>query len=154
MMMTDTAKKAVPSFSIDAFEASDTGKMQVLDASGNPTGWFWEFAGPGHPKTEALNNRLARERLHKSAQIEQTQINGRKWKADQETPDEVRAKNIADLVERIVGWSEVEIDGEAFAFSSAKAIEFLSHPKRVGVLTQAMEFVANEKSFTPRSDKI
>jgi hypothetical protein len=152
--MTNTAAKAVPSFSIDAFEASDTGKMQVLDAAGNPTGWFWEFAGPGHPKTEALNNRLARERLHKSAQIEQSQVNGRKWKAEQENPDELRAKNIADLVERIVGWSEVEIGGEKFEFSPAKAIEFLSHPKRVGVLTQAMEFVASEKSFTPRSDKI
>lgn len=148
-----TNKQAVPSFSIDAFEAADTGKMQVLDAAGNPTGWYWEFAGPGHPKTEALNNRLARERLHKSAQIEQHQINGRKWKAEQENPDEVRAKNIADLVERIVGWSEVEIDGEAFTFSAAAAVEFLSHPKRIGVLTQAMEFVASEKSFTPRSAK-
>lgn len=152
--MTDAAKKAVPSFSMDDFAAADTGKMQVLDAAGNPTGWFWEFAGPGHPKTEALNNRLARERLHKSAQIEQAQVNGRKWKAEEDEPDEVRAKNIADLVERIVGWSEVEIDGETFAFSAAAAIEFLSHPKRVGVLTQAMEFVATEKSFTQRSGKI
>lgn len=152
--MTDAANKAVPSFSLDAFEASDTGKMQVLDAAGNPTGWFWEFAGPGHPKTEALNNRLARERLHKSAQIEQTQVNGRKWKAEEEIPDAVRAKNIADLVARIVGWSEVIIGDKPFPFSPENATEFLSHPKRVGVLTQAMEFVASEKSFTPRSDKI
>ncbi|QDZ10518.1 hypothetical protein [Devosia ginsengisoli] len=150
--MTDTAKKAVPSFSLDAFEASDTGKMQVLDAAGNPTGWFWEFAGPGHPKTEALNNRLARERLHKSAQIEQSQVNGRKWKAEEEIPDAVRAKNIADLVARIVGWSEVIIGDKPFPFSPENAIEFLSHPKRVGVLTQAMEFLAAEKSFSPRSE--
>lgn len=150
--MTNTAAKAVPSFSLDAFEASDTGKMQVLDAAGNPTGWWWEFAGPGHPKTEALSNRLARDRLHKQAQIEQSQVNGRKWKADQEDPSEVRAKNIADLVERLVGWSDVEIGGKPFPFSTEAAIEFLSHPKRIGVLTQAMEFVAAEKSFTPRSE--
>ena len=122
--MKDAAEKAVPSFSFDAFEASDTAKMQVLDAAGNPTGWFWEFAGPGHPKTEALNNRYARERLRKAQQIEQA----------------------------LVGWSDVEIGGKLFAFSPEAAIEFLSHPKRVGVLTQAMEFVASEKSFTPRSE--
>lgn len=152
--MTNTAAKAVPSFDLEAFEASDTAKMQVLDAAGNPTGWFWEFAGPGHPKTEAMNNRFARERLRKSAQIEASQVNGRKWKAEQEDPDELRAKNIADLVERIVGWSEVEIGGKAYPFTPESAAEFLSHPKRVGVLTQAMEFVASEKSFMPRSDKI
>lgn len=150
--MKDAAEKAVPSFSFDAFEASDTAKMQVLDAAGNPTGWFWEFAGPGHPKTEALNNRYARERLRKAQQIEQAQVNGKKWKAEDEDPNEIKSRNIADLVERLVGWSDVEIGGKLFAFSPEAAIEFLSHPKRVGVLTQAMEFVASEKSFTPRSE--
>lgn len=150
--MKDAAEKAVPSFDMDAFEASDTGKMEVLDAAGRPTGWFWEFAGPGHPKTEALNNRFARERLHKAALMEQAQVNGRKWKADEEDPAEVRAKNIRDLVDRLVGWSPVEIGGRDFPFTSENAIEFLSHPKRVGVLTQAMEFLAAEKSFSPRSE--
>ena len=150
--MTNTAEKAVPSFSLDAFEASDTGKMQVLDAAGNPTGWFWEFAGPGHPKTEAINNRFARERLHKQQQIEQAQANGRKWKADQEDPAAVRAKNIADLVERLVGWSAVEIGGKDFPYTAENAIDFLSHPKRIGVLTQAMEFLTSERAFSPRSE--
>ncbi|MHA6731749.1 hypothetical protein [Devosia sp. A369] len=150
--MTDTANKAVPSFSLDAFEASDTGKMQVLDAAGNPTGWFWEFAGPGHPRTEALNNRLARERLRKSALMEQAQVNGKKWHADKDEPDELRAKNIADLVDRIVGWSEVEIGGKPFPFTPEAAIEFLSHPKRISVLTQAMEFVSSDRAFAPRSE--
>ena len=149
--MKDVAEKAVPSLDFAAFEASDTGKMQVLDAAGNPTGWWWEFAGPGHPKTEAQNNRFARERLHKAAQMEQAQVNGRKWKADDKDPDEVRAKNIADVVERIVGWSAVDIGGKDFPFTPENATEFLSHPKRIGVLTQAMEFLAAEKSFTPRS---
>lgn len=149
--MKDAAETAVPSFDMDAFEASDTGKMEVLDAAGRPTGWFWEFAGPGHPKTEALNNRFARERLHKAAQMEQAQVNGRKWKADEEDPSAVRAKNIRDLVDRLVGWSAVEIGGKDFPFTPESAVEFLSHPKRVGVLTQAMEFLAAEKSFSPRS---
>lgn len=146
-----TNKQAVPSFSLDAFEAADTGKMEVLDAAGNPTGWLWEFAGPGHPQTEALNNRFARERLQKAAQVEQAQFNGRKWKAEQDEPAQVRAKNIADLVQRLVGWSPVIIDGKDFPFSAENATEFLSHPKRVGTLTQAMEFLASERAFTPRS---
>lgn len=148
-MTKETA--GVPSLDFDAFEASETGKMQVMDVHGNPTGWWWEFAGPGHPKTEALNNRLARERLHKSRMMEQAQVNGRKWKADEESPDDLRAKNIADLVERLVGWSDINIGGEPLVFSPEAATKFLSHPKRVGVLTQAMEFLASEHSFTPRS---
>src|SRR5690606_32108760 len=112
------------------------------------TGWWWEFAGPGHPKTEALNNRLARERLHKAALVEQAQVNGRKWKAEEDSPDAVRAENIGNLVERLVGWSPIEIGGRDFPFSPENAIEFLSHPKRVGVLTQASEFLAAERSFS------
>lgn len=148
-MSKETAK--VPSLDFDAFEAAETAKMQVLDAAGNPTGWWWEFAGPGHPKTLALSNRLARERLHKVALMEQAQVNGRKWKADEESPDKVQSRNIADLVERLVGWSPVEIGGKDFPFTPENAVEFLSHPKRIGVLTQAMEFLAAETSFTPRS---
>lgn len=146
--MTKIEAKAL---NFDDFEASDTGKMEVLDVQGNPTGWFWEFAGPGHPKTEALNNRISRERLRKQAQIEQAQANGRKYKVDPETPDDIRAKNIADIVERLVGWSDIEIGGKPFPFTAENATEFLSHPKRVGVVVQAVEFLANEKSFTPRS---
>lgn len=145
------SKTEAVSLSFDAFEASDTSTMEVLDVQGNPTGWFWEFAGPGHPKTVALNNRISRERLRKQAQIEQAQANGRKYKADQETPDDVRARNIADLVERLVGWSDIEINGKPFPFTAENATEFLSHPKRTGALVQAMEFLADEKSFTPRS---
>jgi hypothetical protein len=136
----------------DAFESAETGKMEVLDARGNPTGWFWEFAGPGHPKTEAQNNRFARDRLTKDKLVEQAQVNGRKWKADDKDPAEVRAKNIADVVERIVGWSPVEIGGKDYLFTSENALDFLSHPKRIGVLTQAMEFLASEKAFMPRSE--
>lgn len=145
-----TEKKS-PALDFDAFEAADTGMMEVLDARGNPTGWYWEFAGPGHPKTEALNNRFARERLHKQAQMEQAQVNGRKWKAEEGDPDDVRTKNIRDLVERLVGWSAVEIGGKDFPFTPENATEFLSHPKRIGVLTQAMEFIASERAFMPRS---
>lgn len=139
------------SLDFDAFEAADTGKMEVIDINGNLTGWFWEFAGPGHPKTEAVNNKFARQRLARQAQMESAQVNGRKWKADQELPEDVRARNIADMVERLIGWSDIEIGGKPFPFTPEAAKEFLSHPKRVGVLTQAMEFLANEKSFTPRS---
>jgi len=146
--------ETIPSLDFDDFEAAETGTMEVLDARANPTGWTWEFAGPGHPKTEALNNRKARERLNKEKAIEQAQVNGRKWKAEEETPEERRAGNIADVVARLVGWSPIEIGGKPFVFSAEAATEFLSHPKRIGVLLQAMEFLASEKAFTPRSSKI
>ena len=52
----------------------------------------------------------------------------------------------------MVGWSAVEIGGKDFPFTAENAIDFLSHPKRIGVLTQAMEFLASERAFSPRSE--
>lgn len=140
----------IADFSLDDFDAADTSTMTVM-VNGAPTGWKWTFAGPGHPKSIEQSNRLAREELAEQRAIQQARANGKKWKASDETPDELRRENVANVVERLVGWSPVKIDGKDFAFTPENATLLLADPKRVGLLTQALEFLADENSFTRRS---
>lgn len=138
------------SFSLDDFASADTATMTVT-VNGRATDWDWTFAGPGHPKSVAQSDRLAREELKRQRSLQQARANGKKWTAPEETPDELRRENVANVVERLVGWSPVKIDGKDFAFTPENATMLLADPKRVGLLTQALEFLADENSFTRRS---
>lgn len=138
--------------SLDSFAAVDSAHMDVI-VGGRPSGWLWEFAGPGHEKALAQANRTARERLHRDRLIEQAQVNGRKWVAPEKTPTEVKAENVAYVVERLLGWSDIRIDGKDFPFTDANARMLLEDPRRAGVLAQALEFLAADGSFTQRSAK-
>lgn len=144
------SKTDIAEFSMDDFAAADVAEMTV-EVNGRPTTWVWSFAGPGHEKAIAQANRLSRERLHEDRLKEQAVTNGRKWKADELTVDEVRERNVNQIVERIVGWSPVRIDGKDFPFTPENAKALLSDPKRVGLFTQALSFLSDDQSFTTRS---
>ncbi|NGP18923.1 hypothetical protein [Devosia aurantiaca] len=143
-------ENTVLELSSDDFASADTATMNVM-VGGKPSGWLWEFAGPSHPKTLNQANRTARETLHKTRLIEQAQVNGRKWIAEEQTPDQVRAGNVDYVIERLLGWSAIRIDGADVPFTDAKAREMLANPKNVSLLAQAMEFLAADSSFTKRS---
>lgn len=147
--MTDT-NTILSLDSLDDLNAVDTAKMDVI-IGGKLSGWVWTFAGPGHPKTVAQTSRITKERLHEDRQKEQAQVNGRKWKAPEETPDEKRAENITYVVERLTDWSAIEIGGKPFEFSEANARVLLSDPARISMLTQALEFLSSDDAFTKRS---
>lgn len=149
--MTKTTEAAdIPNFSFSDFEDADTAKMTVT-IHGRLTDWVWTFAGPGHSQTVEQTNRLAKERLHEERQIEQRRLNGRKIVLPEESVDEVRAANVRRVVDRILGWSPVKFDGEEYLFTPDNAFKLLIDPKRSPLLVQAMEFLAAETSFTPRS---
>jgi hypothetical protein len=150
MNETNNEAPAILDLSMAALASADTATMNVV-VGGNPSGWLWEFAGPSHPKALAQANRTSRASLHKSKLIEQAQANGRKWVAEEQTPDQVRADNVTYIIERLIGWSTVRIDGQDFPFSEDKARELLSNVKNVGLLAQALEFLAADNSFTKRS---
>lgn len=141
---------AIPEFTFSDLEAADTSVMTV-EVNGKLTNWTWTFAGPGHPATVAQSNRMARERLHADRLKEQSVTNGKKWKAPEETVDEVRERNVRSIVERIVDWSPVKIDGELYPFTADNAYNLLIDRSRVGLLTQATEFLFADNSFTQRS---
>jgi hypothetical protein len=140
----------VAEFGAEDFDAADEAEMTVR-INGKPTSWVWSFAGPGHPQTIAQGNRLARERLNEEREKEEARVNGRKWVDREDTPEEARLRNVNWVVERIVGWSPVKIEGELVPFSQDAARKILMDPRKGQIFVQALEFLASEKSFMRRS---
>lgn len=141
--MTDTA------FDIDEIDSIDTADMTVY-VNGRATTWVWTFAGPGHPKAIELSNRVARERLRREADQEQARVNGKKWKADEETPEDMAKRNADYVVGRLLGWSDVMMGGKPFPFSPDNARALLIDPKKGALALQALEFLGDQKSFMKR----
>lgn len=142
--MTDIAD-----FDLDDLNATDTAEMTVMH-NGKPTNWVWTFAGPGHPQTIAYGNKTSRERLQQERLKEQARVNGKKWSAPEESVDEVRARNVDMVVNRIVGWTPVRLSGEAYPFSAENARKLLLDPAKISLFAQAIEFIAEDNSFTKR----
>ena len=131
-------------------DAADESDMTVV-VNGKLTTWIWTFAGPGHPKGIAQSNRLSRQRLHEDREKEQARVNGKKWKADEETPDEMRKKNANYVVERLLRWSPIKLSGEILPFSPENAMKLLLDPRKGSLLVQAVEFLSEDKSFIKRA---
>lgn len=135
---------------VSAFEALDESDMRVI-LNGKETTWIWTFAGPGHERAVAQAARLARARLQDSREKEQAQVNAKKWKAPEETVDQVRARNIGYVVDRLLRWSPVRFNGEDFPYSPENARALLSDPRKASLLAQATDFLTDDASFTKRS---
>lgn len=137
---------------ISLFAAEDTADWHVPHpVTGGPTTWVWTFAGPGHPQTvEAANKAIAR-RLREEKLREQAQVNGRKWTAEDRTPETVRAENVRLVTDRLLGWSPIKINGADFPFSLENATTLLSDPKMGRLFNGAIAFLGDDAAFTKRS---
>lgn len=149
-MTKEQTASAAEEFSLSDFESADTSTMTV-EVNGKLTNWVWTFAGPGHPKSVESMTRLTRDRLHQERQKEQTIANGKKWKAPEDSVDELRKRNVRAVVERILDWSPVKIDGQDYPFTPDNAYQLLIDQRRVSLLAQATEFLFADDSFTKRS---
>lgn len=139
-------------FDLSALDAVDNAEMTVV-ANGKLTDWRWRFAGPAHPQSMAQSNRVAREELNRRRLQEQAQVNGKKWKAPEKTPDELLEDNVSYVLERLLGWSAVTLNKEPYPFSQDNARKLLMDRKKGALLQQAMEFLLDDGSFTGRSAK-
>lgn len=128
---------------------SDSADMTVV-LNGEPTTWVWTFAGPGHANTIAWTEKVSRERLTEDRQKEAAITNGKKWKPEVETTDQARDRNISWIVSRLLSWSPVIISGQTVEFSEESARKILLDPN-LPILTQAVEFLTADKSFTNSS---
>lgn len=147
-----TKEQTTPAaFDLSDLDAQDEAVMEVL-ANGHPTGWTWTFAGPGHPKTIELSNRFARDRLRREKEQEQAQVNGKKWKAPDESPDEVLDRNVSLVAARLLGWSPIQMNGKDYPFTTDNAKALLMDRRKGQLLVQALEFLGEEQSFTKRSE--
>lgn len=135
--------------------AADTAVLTIINPADNtPTSWQITMAGPGHPKTVALSARFERERLAKSAAIEQTQINGRKWTAEVPTGEENRRENVLSVIGRIVDWTPVDFGNGAISFSEDAAVELFLDPRKGAYFSQIVNFLTGEKAFFTNSAKV
>lgn len=150
MTEKQAAAAATEEFDLSQLDAADESHMTVL-SNGKPTNWIWTFSGPGHPKAIEQSNKLARERLNRERAQEQAQINGKKWKAPEETPDEVMQRNVALIVDRLLGWSPVKLNGEPYPFSAENARKLLLDPRKAALTKQALDFLGDEDAFSRRS---
>jgi hypothetical protein len=138
-------------FDLEALKAADTATMTVLHPlTGEPTTWQITFAGPAHPKAIALSNRLARKRLGDERLREQAAANGRKWKAAERLPEEIREENVRIVAERMLGWTPVRINGADLPFTEEAAVRLLLDPAYGRIYDQVLEFLGADDSFLSR----
>ncbi len=141
-----------PTLDLADFDAVDEAEMEVM-VNGQGSGWYWKFAGPGHPQAAAQSNRVAREQLAKQRAQEQARVNGKKYKAPEQSPDELLEDNVAFVLERLLGWTPINMGGEPYPFSVDNARKLLMDRRKGALLQQAVDFILDENSFTPRSAK-
>jgi hypothetical protein len=151
--MTKEHHVADAAFDVSELDMIDADEMEVRRKDGTPTGWKWKFAGPGHERTIEQRNRLARERIRREQAWEQAQVNGRKFKSPDESPEERFQNNIRLITDRLLDWSLVHMDGQPFPCTPENARAYLSDARRAHIFEQAMQFLQDEKSFTARSEK-
>jgi hypothetical protein len=133
----------------------------VVPGTNKRTGWQITFAGPGHPKTVAQNEELARTNLDKQERIEMAQVNNRKWKGDGRQPSDVRAENVDWVLGRILSWTPVAISQFAAApvalpddaspeqIKQARAL--LGQPYMQPYFLQMTEYLGDQASFIAAS---
>ncbi len=150
--MDDVNTSKAPAFDLSELDSAEESEMEIL-ANGRPTGWRWRLSGPSHPKGIAQSTRLSREALAKRRMQEQQQLNGKKVKVPEQTPDEVLADNVNFVMERLLGWSDITMNGEPYPFNEENARKLLMDRKKGALLQQAIEFILDDNSFMQRSAK-
>lgn len=134
------------------FDTADTADMIVAHPNtGEPTTWRITFAGPGHPTTLELSNRSTRARLREERAKEHALMSGREYKPEEKTPDQLRAENVASIVDRILDWTPVAINGEDLPFTRENATKLFADPRKGRLFKQALDFLTADKAFTKGS---
>jgi len=151
-----TKEKGAPApedvFDISALESTDTAILEILHpGNGEPSGWKWTIAGPAHPVTIEQGNRLSRKIMQDARTREMAQVNGRKWKPEEKTPEEQREENARLWAERVLDWTPIKIRGNDLPFSNENVVKVLLDPKLGTVYSQLLEFLKAEQSFTQGS---
>lgn len=141
-------------FDIADFDAQDEISYTVKNPKNDePTGWVWTFFGPGHPVTIELSNKLSRAVLQERRAKEAAMVNGKKWKPDDQTPDELRAEMVDSIVTRVKDFTPVKINGEEISYSPDVARKVLLDPKKGWLFAQISGFLREDENFMRPSPK-
>lgn len=151
--MTNTDSAPADVFDLSELDTGDEASLAIKDRAGRPTTWIWTFYGPGHPKTIALSNRVSKKFLDEAREKEQAQVNGKKWKAEERSLDDVRQENVRNILERTKGFTPVRINGETIEFSPDAARKLLLDPRKGALFAQISAFLQEEENFMAPSGK-
>lgn len=139
-------------FDLSNLRAAETSILEIRHpVTGEPTGWNWTIAGPGHPKTLARQEKIQREQLHEAKLKEQAQVNGRKYKAPEQDPDELRQENADGVACRILDFTPVQLDGAEIRYSHDQVVKLFLDPTFGWLFGQVLEFLVDDAAFFTRS---
>jgi hypothetical protein len=135
-------------FDLSTMDAQDEAELDIRHPKTlEPTGWTWTFYGPGHAVTAALSNRVAGAALKKAAARRQAQVNGKKWKEDEESLDQLRADQVDGIVTRTKGFTPIKLDGQMIEYSADAAKALLLDRRKGWLLEQISEYLRDEANF-------
>ena len=135
-------------FDLSLVDAQDESELVIKHPKTlEPTGWIWTFYGPGHAVTTALSNRIAGAALKKAAARRQAQVNGKKWKEDEESLDQLRADQVDGIVTRTKGFTPIKLDGQMIEYSAEAAKALLLDRRKGWLLEQISEYLRDEANF-------
>ena len=135
-------------FDLSAVDAQDEGELVIRHPKTlAPVGWTWTFYGPGHQITVDLSNRVAQAALKRAAARRQAQVNGKKWKEDEESLDQLRAENVDNIVTRTKGFTPIKLDGQLIEYSADAARQLLLDRKKGWLLEQITDYLKDEANF-------
>ncbi|MBR1206958.1 MULTISPECIES: hypothetical protein [unclassified Bradyrhizobium] len=136
----------------------DTFRLQIRrPGTDTPLGWVIELAGPAHAQTIALNNESTRDAIEKEKAIEFAQVNGRKWKTEDETVADRRRQNVTKVCRRIVGWSPnptfKTVSPDPIPFTIENAVDLFLRPELGSFFVQVTDYLTSERAFTRPSSQ-
>lgn len=135
-------------FDISGLDALDEATLEIKHPKTEAlTGWVWTFYGPGHPITTDLANQVARDQLRQAREKEQARVNGKKWKADEESLEALRNRNVDSIVKRTKSFTPIRLEGELIEFSAENARKLLSDRRKSWLFSQVTEYLRDDESF-------
>jgi hypothetical protein len=138
----------VTDFDLGALDARDEADLAIRHPTTDKiTTWVWTFYGPGHPRTVEVANRVSRDALRDLAAQKQARVNGKKWKEEDQSIDQIRAENVENIVARTKTFTPVNMGDGKIEFSAEKAKELLLDRKKGWLFSQIVEFLRADESF-------
>ena len=85
--------------------------------------------------------------MKKAAARRQAQVNGKKWKEDEESLDQLRADQVDGIVTRTKGFTPIKLDGQMIEYSADAAKALLLDRRKGWLLEQISEYLRDEANF-------
>ena len=151
-VMPPATPAAPAGFDIFAAAPANTTVYTVLQPDRvTETPWRITLAGPAHEKTLAHQDKQRRKNLRIAEAQENARVNGKKYKAEEKTPEEERRESALWIISRIVSWEGFAPGGVVTPFSDELGIKIFSDPRFSDYFMQIAEVINEATSFTKGS---